>query len=334
MTDKAGFPGFRIDRSWRAMPERYPDESTVMMTTSAEQARPVIFGEVLFDHFPDGQRVLGGAPFNVAWHLQGFGLKPLLISRIGKDDSGTALLARMEQWGMDLRGLQIDDLHPTGKVEVRMREGGHDFDILPDQAYDYIQSEPALQLLEGNGHGLLYMGSLVSRGAVSRASLDSLLRKLRLPIFVDINLRPPWWNLARVEAMLARARWAKLNDDELRELVGRPLQNDEERQAQAEILRTRFDLELVILTLGARGADFFSAGSRLHGEPVPVETLVDTVGAGDAFSAVTLLGVTHGWPQDLILARSLAFASRVCAQRGATAADADLYRNLRREWDV
>lgn len=303
-----------------------------MMTTSAELARPVIFGEVLFDHFPDGQRVLGGAPFNVAWHLQGFGLKPLLISRIGRDDSGTALLARMEAWGLDLRGLQFDERHPTGKVEVRMRAGGHDFDILPDQAYDYIQSEPALQLLEGNGHGMLYMGSLVCRGAVSRASLDSLLRKLRLPIFVDINLRPPWWNLARVEGALARARWAKLNEDELQELVGRPMHDEEERQAQAEILRTRFDLELVILTLGAAGADFISAGSRLHGEPVPVKSLVDTVGAGDAFSAITLLGLTHGWPRERILARSLAFASRICAQRGATAADPDLYRDLRREW--
>lgn len=305
-----------------------------MTTTSAEQARPVIFGEVLFDLFPDGQRVLGGAPFNVAWHLQGFGLKPLLISRIGRDARGDELLQRMEAWGMDLRGLQQDDAHPTGQVEVRMREGGHDFHILPDQAYDFIQSEPALQLLEGNGLGMLYMGSLVGRGAVSRASLDSLLRRLRLPIFVDINLRPPWWNLARVEGSLARARWAKLNDEELRELVGREAGDDEERQAQAELLRTRFDLELVILTLGARGADFISAGSRLHGDPVPVSQLVDTVGAGDAFSAVTLLGLTHGWPRERILARSLAFASRICAQRGATADDRELYQALRREWQV
>lgn len=305
-----------------------------MTTTSAEQARPVIFGEVLFDHFPDGQRILGGAPFNVAWHLQGFGLRPLLISRVGHDDSGSAVLECMEQWGMDLRGMQQDDRYPTGTVEVRMREGGHDFAILPDQAYDYIQSEPALQLLEGNGHDMLYMGSLVGRGAVSRASLDSLLRRLRMPIFVDINLRPPWWNLARVEGSLARARWAKLNDEELRELVGRGADDDEERQVQAELLRTRYDLELVILTLGAHGADFISAGSRIHGAPVPVTHLVDTVGAGDAFSAVTLLGLVHDWPQEQILQRSLAFASRICAQRGATAADEDLYRGFRREWKL
>lgn len=305
-----------------------------MTTTSAEQARPAIFGEVLFDHFPDGQRILGGAPFNVAWHLQGFGLKPLLISRIGRDAPGAELLERMERWGMDLRGLQQDGEHPTGQVEVRMREGGHDFHILPDQAYDFIQSEPALQLLEGNGLGMLYMGSLVCRGAVSRASLDSLLRRLRLPIFVDINLRPPWWNLARVEGSLARARWAKLNDEELRELVGRGAADHEERQAQAELLRTRYDLELVILTLGARGADFISAGSRLHGDPVPVQQLVDTVGAGDAFSAVTLLGLTHGWPREVTLARSLAFASRICAQRGATAEDRELYATLCRDWGL
>ena len=35
-----------------------------------------VFGEVLFDVFPDGKQVLGGAPFNVAWHLQAFGIAP------------------------------------------------------------------------------------------------------------------------------------------------------------------------------------------------------------------------------------------------------------------
>ena len=49
---------------------------------------PCIFGEVLYDHFPDGQRVLGGAPFNVAWHLQAFGQAPRFVSRVGHDAEG------------------------------------------------------------------------------------------------------------------------------------------------------------------------------------------------------------------------------------------------------
>jgi sugar/nucleoside kinase (ribokinase family) len=57
--------------------------------------RPCIFGEVLFDHFPDGKRVLGGAPFNVAWHLQAFGEAPRFISRVGDDAEGDEIRTAM-----------------------------------------------------------------------------------------------------------------------------------------------------------------------------------------------------------------------------------------------
>lgn len=305
-----------------------------MTTATTAMVRPVIFGEVLFDRFPDGQAVLGGAPFNVAWHLKGFGLNPLFISRVGRDAAGEDVLACMKHWGMDLRGVQHDAGHPTGAVEVTLHDGQPRFEILPDQAYDHIESEPALALLEGARQGVLYMGSLITRGARSRASLDSLLRRQRFSVFVDINLRPPWWDLARVEGALGRARWVKLNEDELAEISGKPLDTPEEVRAQADLLRTRFDLELVILTQGSQGADFITASEHHHGDPVPVTELVDTVGAGDAFSSVTLLGLLLDWPRELILQRSLAFASRICAQRGATADDRELYAGFRREWRI
>ncbi len=296
--------------------------------------RPIIFGEVLFDRFPGGQAILGGAPFNVAWHLKGFGLNPLLISRIGTDAMADEVLARMKRWGMDIRGVQLDDEHPTGAVEVQLENGQPRYEIIEHQAYDYIQSEAALNVLGSDLQGVFYMGSLITRGAVSRASLDSLLRKVRMPIFVDINLRPPWWDLARVEGALARARWVKLNEDELEQITGKTVHTDEERRAQAEILCTRFDLEMIILTLGEQGADLITAGKRHHGQPVPVTELIDTVGAGDAFSSVTLLGLLHGWPQQQILERSLTFASRICQQHGATAEDSKLYVEFRKEWRI
>ncbi len=80
-----------------------------------------IFGEVLFDHFPDGKRVLGGAPFNVAWHLQAFGLAPRFISRVGADAEGESVLTAMREWGMDTQAVQIDAHRPTGRVSVQIR---------------------------------------------------------------------------------------------------------------------------------------------------------------------------------------------------------------------
>ena len=76
--------------------------------------RPLIFGEVLFDRFPDGSEVLGGAPFNVAWNLCGLGRAPLLMSRVGEDERGDRILGAMREFGMDCGGIQRDPEHPTG----------------------------------------------------------------------------------------------------------------------------------------------------------------------------------------------------------------------------
>lgn len=105
--------------------------------------RPLIFGEVLFDRFPDGSVVLGGAPFNVAWHLQAFGLAPLVISRVGRDALGGAVVAAMTGWGMDRRGVQFDATHPTGTVEVAFQAGEPHYAIVDRVAYDIIAAGDA-----------------------------------------------------------------------------------------------------------------------------------------------------------------------------------------------
>jgi fructokinase len=93
-----------------------------------------------------------------------------------------------------------------------------------------------------------------------------------------------------------------------------------------------FKLDLIILTLGADGATFISAEGVEQGAPVPVPNLVDTVGAGDAFSSVTLLGLIRDWPLPVTLQRALQFASRICGQRGATAMDRNLYHGMLEHW--
>ena len=110
---------------------------------------PVLFGEVLFDRFPSGDVVLGGAPFNVAWHLQAFGLAPLFLSRVGDDDLGREVLSAMRSWGMETFGVQVDSEHPTGAVEVRIADDEPSYEILPEQAYDYIRGQDLPPLAAG-----------------------------------------------------------------------------------------------------------------------------------------------------------------------------------------
>ena len=85
-----------------------------------DNSRPYIFGEVLYDCFPDGEQVLGGAPFNVAWHLQALGDSPTLISRVGMDARGKQIIESMRSWGMDTSIMQQDSEKPTGIVSIKI----------------------------------------------------------------------------------------------------------------------------------------------------------------------------------------------------------------------
>lgn len=299
--------------------------------TAIPPGRPVIFGEVLFDRFPDGSAVLGGAPFNVAWHLHGFGLEPLFISRIGDNAPGQQILDTLHAWGMDTTGVQIDPARPTGTVTVALEEGQPTFSILPNQAYDFVDLTAAAAALAGGAFSLLYHGTLVMRTAASRAVLERLRSTTELPVFVDLNLRAPWWDREAVQQSLSGARWGKLNDGELALVLGRGLDAAGLEQGGRDLC-DRFGLELVVVTRGAQGALIVSEHEAIHAEPVRVNRLVDTVGAGDAFSAVTILGLVKAWPLAVTLHRAAAFAAAVCGMRGATTADRALYATTLSQW--
>jgi len=284
-----------------------------------EEQRPLIVGEVLFDMMPDGTRVLGGAPFNVAWHLEVFGLRPLMVTRIGADESGDEVLTAMESWGMDTSGVQRDDAHPTGRVQVELDDGEPTFHILPDQAYDHLDGNRAIRSMDGKSFSLLYHGSLISRGEVSRSTLGALRERSGVPVFVDVNLRDPWWNHEDVVASVRQARWVKLNESELDLLSGGSV------DGTAEAFRAIHALDVVVVTRGGRGAVVVDDGGTLDATPPAEVDVVDTVGAGDAFSSVFILGLSRGWSTDLTLERALEFAAAVCTVSGATVKDSGFY---------
>jgi fructokinase len=284
----------------------------------------VIFGEVLFDHFPDGSRVLGGAPFNVAWHLQAFGQSPRFVSRVGDDPEGEQVRRAMTDWGMGTGDLQIDTTRPTGKVAVSFDNGEPHYDIVADCAYD------AIEPLQLDACRLLYHGSLAVRSATSASSLRQLRAQGPQTVFIDINLRPPWWQPAILEELLAGATWVKLNSDEL------ALLGDQTATAgKGQNLLQRFGLNGLLITHGAEGAELLlAAGERLPVSPAENIQVVDTVGAGDAFASVMLLGLLNGWPMPVTLERSQQFAAAIVGCRGATIADRGFYRKFRQEWQL
>lgn len=292
--------------------------------------RPVVFGEVLFDVFPDGHRVLGGAPFNVAWHLAALGADPLFVSRVGDDAAGEEVAAAMAGRGLSADGLQRDPERPTGRVEVTLDEAGApSYEIVRDRAWDAIDPGAAERAVAAGGPAaLVYHGTLAARSERSAAALERLIAAARAPVFVDVNLRPPFWSPPAVERMLDRARRVKLNQDELGELAGSGA------LAAARRLCARHRLELLVVTRGAAGALAVAADGSVLDRPAPRVEAVDTVGAGDAFAAVLILGRLHGWPLAASLERAAEMAAAVCRIRGAIPGDDAFYRPFRTAWGV
>jgi fructokinase len=284
-----------------------------------------IFGEVLFDHFPDGSRVLGGAPFNVAWHLQAFGLAPRFISRIGDDPPGREIAERMEAWGMSREGLQTDREHPTGSVRVLIEDGEPHYEIVADCAYDFIAAE---LLAAKNTEGILYHGSLAVRNPVAHAALEVVKARHHGKIFVDVNLRPPWWKQEVLHELLHDADWVKLNEAELVQLA--PKSDGLENAMQA--FYAQFDLETLIVTRGASGAVAWDGRHFAAVKPPAGITVVDTVGAGDAFAALSLIGLSRRWPLETTLERAQTFAAALVGKRGATVSDRAFYRSFEAQW--
>ncbi|MDX8129538.1 PfkB family carbohydrate kinase [Methylomonas sp. OY6] len=285
-----------------------------------------IFGEVLFDNFPDGSRILGGAPFNVAWHLQALGRPALFVSRVGEDDAGREILAAMQSTGMTRSAMQIDATHPTGSVAVSITDGQPSYRILDQQAYDYIEAKA---FHHAPKQGLLYHGSLALRNPVSRQTLLDMQQNWSGLVFLDVNLRAPWWQADEVLGWIAGADWLKLNDDEL-ELL---LPDQQSIDTKMRLLQQTYHLKGVVLTRGSQGALALNSSGELFSiAPEGHIEIVDTVGAGDAFASVLLLGIAENWPMPVMLKRAQDFASALVGQRGATVADPAFYQGFIEAW--
>ena len=292
---------------------------------------PIIFGEVLYDVFPDGNQMLGGAPFNVAWHLQGFGLKPLLVSRIGQDSAGHRLLNTLSNANISPRTIQKDSRYPTGVVQVFAQQDRVRFEIPEKQAYDFIDMDQAVTSLFNVSCHLLYHGTLALRNSISHSTWQTLTKTLNVPIFCDLNLRAPWWDRSLLELCLKTATWLKVNESEM--LTIEPRFGKGNQDSILESLCQRYRLELVVVTLGERGALLKRPGRPLVSHtPSSDVQVVDTVGAGDAISAMLIAGLLFKWSDNLMLQRAVHFAAQVCQLQGATTADWKFYQAITSSW--
>jgi fructokinase len=274
-------------------------------------------GEVLWDLLPAGPQ-LGGAPFNFTFHCHQLGQPAVMVSRVGRDELGGRIRSALREHGLSEEFVQEDAEHPTGTVSVQLDEQGlPSYTIHTGVAWDHLAWDPRLDGLLARARAVCF-GSLIQRSDVARATVQRAVRQARNALVVfDINLRQNFYSRSVLEESLHACRWAKLNEDELvvlRDLLG--LEGGSDRELLS-CLRQRYAVELVALTRGARGCLVQTTDEEVAAPGLPVQ-VVDTVGAGDAFTAGLLVGVLEGQPVGAAVGLANRLAARVAASAGGT----------------
>ncbi len=277
-------------------------------------------GEVLWDVFPDGPR-FGGAPANFACacaELGGGRVRTCLGSAVGRDDLGDEARKRLAEHGVDTTHLATVAAE-TGQVFVSLDPAGKaSYRFIDDPAWDHLTATPDL-LRTAATADVVCFGTLGQRARESREAVRSVVQASRPDCLrvLDINLRPPHWSADVLLDSLALANVAKLNDEEL-PLVAGVLGVSGDETAVLTHLLSRFALKLVALTRGANGSVLLAADGTRSERPAEAVTVIDTVGAGDAFTAALALGLAFGHPLDRTHRSAGETAAFVCTQSGGT----------------
>jgi fructokinase len=298
-------------------------------------------GEVLWDLLPTGPQ-LGGAPVNFAYHASRLGARVRVVTRIGKDDYGRETIRRLREIGLPDSTIQLDDAAPTGTAAVTLSaDGVAHFSIQENVAWDHINATTE-SLAIAQAADAICFGSLAQRGQPSRYAVQEIVAAAprdALRVF-DVNLRQPYYSREVVERSLHLANVLKLNEDEL-PILAAMFDLPSPTETRIERIAQMFRLQVVALTRGANGSLLYqqcegqsrSSGGGPLPDPNGAERLphtrwsdcatrpvkvVDTVGAGDSFTAALVLGLLQNMDLDEVNTLANDVARYVCSQAGAT----------------
>src|SRR5262245_32431856 len=186
---------------------------------------PIVgIGELLWDIYPDGRKVAGGAPFNFAFHCHQLGHEGVIVSRVGDDDLGRELREEVKRRGMSDEFIQTDHEHQTGTVRVTIDlDGSPTYRIADDVAWDYIGEGANLRLADVVDTVRLEavcFGSLALRRPTSATTVFAFLAGSKALRVFDVNLREDWYRPATIDRSLRVSDWVKMNAEELAVLTG------------------------------------------------------------------------------------------------------------------
>ena len=273
-------------------------------------------GEILWDVL-DGSEELGGAPINFAYHANAMGATGYAISAIGDDDRGHKALDELQARKMSTKYIKIIPSATTGYVLAEVDNDGVASYSFPDNvAWDNLTLDTNTIELSGKLHAIRF-GSLAQRSSCSRETITSFLKKAgnnSLKVF-DLNIRQNFYSKQIIADSLALADVLKLNDDEIL-LIAEMEKIAGDNTAVLQQLVQKHNLQLAVLTKGGSGSILVSP-TEISEHPGYQADVVDTIGAGDSFTAATVLGLLQNAPLATINQKANAVAAYVCSQKGA-----------------
>ena len=274
----------------------------------------VCFGEVLWDVLPTG-KIAGGAPMNVAIRLKSLGIDSQIISRTGKDDSGTALKNIISQYQVTTALVQEDEKISTGEVLVKLdTQGIATYDIVYPSAWDKIEITDANRTVVQHADAFVF-GSLACRDAVSRQTLLELLSIAKYKIF-DVNLRPPFYNIALIELLMEQADFIKLNNEELIIIATAMGAGTIDIEECIQFIAKRTNTNIICITKGKDGAILFAENKYWSHAGFTVK-VVDTIGSGDSFLAALIVQLLAGIEYVKAVEYACAVGALVAMHKGA-----------------
>lgn len=273
-------------------------------------------GEILWDVLEESEE-LGGAPINFAYHANAMGATGYAISAIGDDIRGHKALKELQANNMSTEYIKTIPHAVTGYVLAEVdKDGVASYSFPDDVAWDNLSLEKNSVELSGKIDAICF-GSLAQRSSCSREIIMSFLKMVgedTMKVF-DLNIRQNFYSNEIIRESLTLADVLKLNDDEIL-LIAEIEKIAGDNTTILQELVQKYNLQLAVLTKGGDGSLLVSP-SEISEHPGYQTEVVDTIGAGDAFTAATVIGLLQKVPITAINKNANAVAAYVCSQKGA-----------------
>ena len=233
----------------------------------------------------------GGAPCNVLAMLNKLGHKTAFVGKVGVDIFGKRLKEVLDQVGIDTQGLLMDpDVRTTLAFVQTFADGDRDFSFYRNPGADMMLRADELKTEMFQECRIFHFGTLsMTHDAVRAATKKAIstAKESGALISFDPNLRPPLWSsldLAKeqMEYGFSVCDILKISDNEIQFVSGK-----EDYDEGIAYLQEKYNIPLILLTLGRDGSRAYYKGMRVECPGFSVDT-IETTGAGDTFGGSSL----------------------------------------------